>query len=580
MLAALWGLSLVPLVGVATANARLVEAFATDEALQLNLLRGAAANHTFALTFGPYGHLVFNLILIVLRLVPGELTDPRIVQAGRALSVCFAAATLWLTFAFARRVFGAAAAWIAVAALAVNATMYTWAAVLKPDMAQLFFLMAALALTCRFAEEPRLRWLVLSSGAAGLAFASKYSGMFLLPVIGGVCLWRPIATGRVDVRVSTLRWLTVAKAATLLAGSLMLDATWIASHLTEDGRIDGVVTPQALTLLAIAARAGALAALVAAVAPWLWSALRARPRLVAVLWAWLVACATFAAAFVAVSPYSLRKAAFVKGLLGEAAFAPPPMTSEWLSTWFFGIGAAVGWPVIAAALLTIAGLAWNAARHGARPAAAESILTAWVVLYGLVLSVPVHEFYVHYALPLAPPLAMLAGRGVTAAAGWLEKRFARRGLVPAVSAAAAVAIVVLGGGDLLSARSQLLNRERTSDAVFVGRWLECRAPDSTRVAYDYFSYVPPAFRDATPTWGGTREWLSSFDPDIVIVYRVTAGPVRTEAAHAEYYECLADGICGYERVLSRGQFTVYARASDTRELRARRAARGRAAMRS
>jgi hypothetical protein len=43
LLAALWGLSLVPLVGVGTANARLVEAFATDEALQLNLLHGAAA---------------------------------------------------------------------------------------------------------------------------------------------------------------------------------------------------------------------------------------------------------------------------------------------------------------------------------------------------------------------------------------------------------------------------------------------------------------------------------------------------------------------------------------------------------
>ena len=575
LLSALWGLSLVPLVGVATENARLVEAFATDEALQLNLLRGAASNHTFALTFGPYGHLVFNLILIVLRLVPGELTDPRIVQTGRALSACFAAATLWLTFAFARRVFGTAAAWIALAALMVNATLHTWAVVMKPDMAQLFFLTLALALACRLAEEPRLRWLVLASGAAGLAFASKYSGMFLLPIIGGVCLWRPMATGRVEARVSALRWLTAAKAATLFAGSLMLDAAWIASHLTEDGRIDGVVNPQALTWLSAAARAGALAALIAAVTPWLWSALRARPRLVAVLWAWLVAGVMFAAAFVVASPYSLRKAAFVKGLFGEAAFAAPPLTSEWLSTWFFGIGAAVGWPVLAIALLTMAGLVWNAARHGARPSASESILAAWVVLYGLVLSAPVHEFYVHYALPLAPPLAMLAGRGVTAAAGWLEQRLSRRGLVPAVSAAAAVGVIVVGAGDLLSARSQLLARDLSNDTLFVGRWLGCLLPASTRVAYDYFSYVPPVFRDATPTWGGTRDWLSQFNPDVVIVNSVTAGPVLDTAAHAEYYRCLANGSCGYGRILERGPYAVYARDSETRELRARAAALGR-----
>ena len=77
LLAALWAASLVPLVSVGSANARLVEAFATDEALQLNLLRAANAKHSFALTFGPYGHLVFNLILGVLRLLPQEVTDAR-----------------------------------------------------------------------------------------------------------------------------------------------------------------------------------------------------------------------------------------------------------------------------------------------------------------------------------------------------------------------------------------------------------------------------------------------------------------------------------------------------------------------
>jgi len=274
------------------------------------------------------------------------------------------------------------------------------------------------------------------------------------------------------------------------------------------------------------------------------------------------------------SPYSLRRAAFVKGLFGEAAFAPPPLTSEWISTWFFGIGAAVGWTVLAAALLTMAGLAWNAARHGVRPGAAESILTAWVVLYGFVLSAPVHEFYVHYALPLAPLLAMLAGRGVTAAARWLEKRLARRGLVPAVSAAAVATIVVLGAGDLLSARSQLLARDLSNDTLFVGRWLGCLVPASTRVAYDYFSYVPPVFHDATPTWGGTRDLLSQLDPDVVIVNSVTAGPVLNNVAHAEYYRCLADGSCGYGRILERGRYAVYARDGETRELQARAAALG------
>jgi hypothetical protein len=153
----LWAATLVPLISVGSSSERLVEAFATDEAMQLNLLHGAASKHTFALTFGPYGHFVFNLILLALRIIPGELSDARIVQTGRSISVFFAAATLFLTFVWTRRVFGAAAAWIALSVLLVNATLYAWAVALEPDMAQLFFLVLALALTCRFADEPRIR---------------------------------------------------------------------------------------------------------------------------------------------------------------------------------------------------------------------------------------------------------------------------------------------------------------------------------------------------------------------------------------------------------------------------------------
>ena len=253
ILAALWAASLIPLVSVGASSERLVEAFATDEAMQLNLLHAAAAKHSFALTFGPYGHLVFNLILLALHAIPGALSDARIIHTGRSISVLFAAATLYLTFVWARRAFGAAAAWIAFSVLLVNATLYTWAVVLKPDMVQLFLLMLSLALTSRLAEEPRIRWLALASAAAGLAFACKYSGLFVLPIIGAVVVWRPVEGGPA-ARVTLLRWLTAALAIVLLAGSFLLNVAWIASHLTEDGHIDAGVSPFALTLLSTAAR--------------------------------------------------------------------------------------------------------------------------------------------------------------------------------------------------------------------------------------------------------------------------------------------------------------------------------------
>jgi hypothetical protein len=94
-------------------------------------------------------------------------------------------------------------------------------------------------------------------------------------------------------------------------------------------------------------------------------------------------------------------------------------------------------------------------------------------------------------------------------------------------------------------------------------------PVSAPVAYDYFSYVPPVFQDVTPTWGGTRDWLSRFDPDIVIVNGVTAASVMGEPRHREYYQCMAEGSCGYAAVLSSGAVTLYARSDQADALRTR-----------
>jgi hypothetical protein len=102
-------------------------------------------------------------------------------------------------------------------------------------------------------------------------------------------------------------------------------------------------------------------------------------------------------------------------------------------------------------------------------------------------------------------------------------------------------------------------RGTSSDQAQVAAWLECHATTSARVAYDHFAYVPPTFVDATVTWGGTRQWLTSIDPVIVVVNRETAGFASEQAENAAYYQCLAGGTCGYQRVLSRGDLTVYGR---------------------
>jgi len=558
-LVVLWMLTLTPFLTFASSNYRLVEAFSTDEALQLNLLRDAAGRNSFALNFGPYGHLMFNGILLVLRIVPGPPTDARILYVGRALSVLFAGATALLTFAWARRSYGTAPAWIAFSLLLVNRTLYVETAEIKPDDIQLFFLMLALFFVARLADEPRPRWLVLASATAGLAFAAKYSGMFVLPLAGLVVLRRPPAVEHVGSRIAILRVCAGIAAVALLMASTIFNVEWIASHLTSDGHIDAPVTGSLLALLTVAARVGGVVAGLIAISPWLWNGLRRWKYGLGVVWSAFIMVSVFVATFVAVSPYSIRKAAFVKGMIGEAAFAVPYSDAEVIGV-VRGIGSAVEWPALWAALLTIAWLLWAAWRKPSEVTATDGVLIGWIALYTIVLIAPVHEFYVDYALPLAPPIAMLAGRGVAGSARWLGNRAPGR---PWLAAGALWLVVVAAeaplAAGLVDGRNRQLARDVSSDQVQVAKWLECRAPASARVAYDHFVYIPPAFQNATVTWGGTRQWLSTLDPDIVVVYDATASYAMGRAENADYYQCLSSGKCGYQRALTKGEPTVYAK---------------------
>jgi hypothetical protein len=155
---------------------------------------------------------------------------------------------------------------------------------------------------------------------------------------------------------------------------------------------------------------------------------------------------------------------------------------------------------------------------------------------------------------------MLAGRGVAGSARWLGNRAPGR---PWLAAGALWLVVVAAeaplAAGLVDGRNRQLARDVSSDQVQVAKWLECRAPASVRVAYDHFVYIPPAFQNATVTWGGTRQWLSTLDPDIVVVYDATASYAMGRAENADYYQCLSSGKCGYQRALTKGELTVYAK---------------------
>lgn len=554
---ALWVATLVPLLPAAAANSRMVEAFNIDEAIQLNLLLSALRSHSWALRFGAYGHLHFNLALALLKTI-WPVSEQAVVMTMRGLSLAAATALLVCTFAWTRRTHGTIAAWVAFALVALNPMVYQWASVVHPDMLQAVLLLLALWATARAFDHPTTGRIAGAAALAGLAFATKYSGIFVLPFIVAAVVGRSaVKSGpRAGMRILFMRGVTAVSGLAIAGAGFAIDVNWVLLHITSDGRVD-VPLPLSLEGLIWIVRGTGLALLLMAAVPWLWTMLKRRPVAETVAWGWMISASTFAACFVLFSPYSFVKLAFIKGLYYEAVETGAVLNLRWTETWTRGVLAAVGAPVIVALLATLP--CRLADRR--RPTSGDVVLFVWIALYMLVLLAPVHELLVHYALPLLAPAGVLAGRGIASGADLLAFRYPR---VPRW-ATAGVLLVAMAGlkvptlAALTKVRQDALAKEQARRVV-AGNWLLSRVPLGSRIVYEYYSYVPPAFRNTVATWGDTREWLLAIDPDVVVVSRFTFEVWHGLHTGESYSRCLHDGSCGYVRTLESGPVEVFEKA--------------------
>ncbi len=538
---ALWAATLLPVLGAAAASARLVEAFSTDEAMQVNLLAHALNAHSWAIRFGAYGHLYFNMVLLALKSL-WPLSERAIVIGARAVSLASAAGLLLFAFWWARRAYGSLTAWLAMALVALNPTVYEWAAVVHPDMLQALCLLVALFFTVSAFERPTTARILVASTFAGLGFAAKYSGLFVLPLIAIALVRRRavVSGGGAAKRVMLKRAALSMTAAVMLIGGLAIDSAWVITHVTVDGHVD-VPLPMSLDAAIWLIRATGLVLALVAVTPWTWRMLQ-RWKNETVLWGYAVALTAFVTTFVIASPYSWVKLAFIKGLYYEAVETGAALNITWVAAWTRGIFTTIGLPIFVALGGTIIGRLSDRRRHVW--SSMEIVLLVWNGLYLVVLLAPVHELLFHYALPMIAPTAILAAHVIVTATGLLSWRLPK--LPRAVTASVIVALLAafeLPGVRTAVERRQVILRHDEDPAVRAGVWLADHVPSASRVVYDYYSYVPPAFANATGTWGATREWLASVNPDIVVVNRDVSPMWRGPHREASYSVCLRGAAC-------------------------------------
>ncbi len=101
-----------------------------------------------------------------------------------------------LLFAAAREMFGTLAAFIALALFVFEPTVLAQGAVVTTDMGISCFLLATVYAFYRYVKQSTPLWLGLTAVAAGLALASKHSGILVFPILialAGAELLRPSA---------------------------------------------------------------------------------------------------------------------------------------------------------------------------------------------------------------------------------------------------------------------------------------------------------------------------------------------------------------------------------------------------
>jgi len=175
----------------ASVDGRLLEVFDGDEFSHFDIIRKALTDHALCVEWSVYGHFYFNLVLfpllILQRVTP--VSDQLLVLVLRYVSTLSSILTVIMTFGLARRYFGSLVAWISSIFLMIVPYIFNyWSVTSHPDTLQMLTVVGGVFGCCEYLYSKKKIWLIVAAFFAGLAFSTKYAGIFLMPIIWLLCL--------------------------------------------------------------------------------------------------------------------------------------------------------------------------------------------------------------------------------------------------------------------------------------------------------------------------------------------------------------------------------------------------------
>ncbi|MBT6048350.1 MAG: phospholipid carrier-dependent glycosyltransferase [Candidatus Scalindua sp.] len=585
-----------PLVWIASENSRLVSAFNADEVRHLQILNEMINQRTLKVNSGftTYGHLFFNVAFIILFPLSCfvEVSEQQIIVVLRLVSVIFAVATVTVTFLLTRRYFGQFAAWLAAFLLSIIPLSFLHYSVMShPDTVQLFFLVLGIYFCCRLLEEDRMKWVIAASSAAGLAFACKYTGLFLLPIIWMICIVKTIIVSDKNlIKINMIqfarfarfaRYVTAAIGIACVILGIIVTPELAARFIAADGSIDsssyGYSGVKFLTLMRITTVISGCCLTLLSITKFVWSAIGRSLKLSYSIKKVVFSLIAFGVIFFLASPYSFVRLNFIKNFYFQSkhmSFGHVVKVNssglEWIS--ILSSSKLLGEFILSLVAISLVLTIYNVSRNGWRQLLEpQYAIWAWVILYMGVLIFRVNTRSPQHLLPVLPFLIILSTLPVNRAINYAKRKLSRKHVI-----VLQIAILFIIGGIEISKsgiseyRKSTISHEQCAISVKVGQWLSNHYSASTRILYDQYSYIPPFFPDAYVTMGGTIQMLETLKPYIVIVNEAISerfSDINLARVHVsgesefkrryEYYVALKNGKSGYILVRDFDEIQVY-----------------------
>jgi len=149
----------------------------------------------------------------------------RLLWYSRMMVALSGAGVVWLTWLWARRLFGPAAGWIALGLGVFSPTMLAHGGLATSDMTMTACVLGALSAVWRLLHRATWGRLALAAALCGLAFLSKMSGVIIVPLIGALLLLRWLRRAPLVLAFgSSVRWLRKRGQIAVATFALMLAA--------------------------------------------------------------------------------------------------------------------------------------------------------------------------------------------------------------------------------------------------------------------------------------------------------------------------------------------------------------------